>query len=178
MAKEDGAFLTIGELARELGVAQHILRYWESRFPQLKPLQRSGNRRYYRPGDVDLARRINRLLNEEGFTVRGAQRALASRKSSSAESAPPADAAQPAPLPGSDEAVSHEAGQAESGAKSSTTGRGRSSHQAGFPMDDLFSAPAPEQPRHDQRLTSPDISLLIARLTVIRENLEEALKPG
>ena len=45
-------------------------------------------------------------------------------------------------------------------------------------MDDLFSAPAPEQPRHDQRLTSPDISLLIARLTVIRENLEEALKPG
>ncbi len=76
MKKADGAFLTIGELAGELGLPQHILRYWESRFPQLRPLQRAGNRRYYRPADVDLARRIDRLLNVEGFTVRGAQKAL------------------------------------------------------------------------------------------------------
>lgn len=76
MKKAEGAFLTIGELAGELGVPQHILRYWESRFPQLRPLQRAGNRRYYRPADVDLARRINRLLNVEGFTIRGAQKAL------------------------------------------------------------------------------------------------------
>ncbi|MET0240757.1 MAG: MerR family transcriptional regulator [Sphingobium sp.] len=76
MEKADGAFLTIGELARELGVAQHILRYWESRFPQLRPLQRSGNRRYYRPQDVDIARRIHRLLNVEGFTLKGAAKAL------------------------------------------------------------------------------------------------------
>ncbi|MGK2910015.1 MAG: MerR family transcriptional regulator [Sphingobium sp.] len=75
--KAEGAFLTIGELSTELGVPQHILRYWESRFPQLRPLQRSGNRRYYRPTDVELARRIHRLLNVEGFTVRGAQKALA-----------------------------------------------------------------------------------------------------
>lgn len=76
MEKADGAFLTIGELAGELAVPQHILRYWETRFPALRPLQRSGNRRYYRPADVALARRINRLLNVEGFTVRGAQKAL------------------------------------------------------------------------------------------------------
>ena len=75
--KAEGAFLTIGELSAELGVPQHILRYWESRFPQLRPLQRSGNRRYYRPADVELARRIYRLLTVEGFTVRGAQMALA-----------------------------------------------------------------------------------------------------
>lgn len=75
--KAEGAFLTIGELSAELGVPQHILRYWESRFPQLRPLQRSGNRRYYRPTDVELARQIHRLLNVEGFTVRGAQKALA-----------------------------------------------------------------------------------------------------
>lgn len=75
--KAEGAFLTIGELSAELGVPQHILRYWESRFPQLRPLQRSGNRRYYRPADVELARRIHRLLNVEGFTVRGAQKVLA-----------------------------------------------------------------------------------------------------
>ena len=63
-------------MSSELGVAQHILRYWETRFPQLKPMQRAGNRRYYRPADVELARRINRLLNEEGYTVRGVQKLL------------------------------------------------------------------------------------------------------
>jgi len=73
--KAPDAFRTIGELSDELGVAQHILRYWESKFP-LKPLQRAGNRRYYRPADIALARRINRLLNEEGYTVRGVQKVL------------------------------------------------------------------------------------------------------
>ena len=74
--KGEGAFLTIAEVSRELGVAPHILRYWESRFPQLRPLQRAGNRRYYRPDDVALARRIHRLLNQEGYTVRGVQQML------------------------------------------------------------------------------------------------------
>ena len=74
--KAQGAFRTIGELSEELGVAQHILRYWESKFPQLRPLQRAGNRRYYRPGDVELARRIHRLLNQQGYTVRGVQKLL------------------------------------------------------------------------------------------------------
>lgn len=77
--KAPGAFLTIGELSTQLGVAQHILRYWETKFPQLKPLQRAGNRRYYRSDDVELARRINRLLNEEGYTVRGVQKLLRGR---------------------------------------------------------------------------------------------------
>ena len=77
MDKAEGAFLTISELSSELGLPQHILRYWETRFPQLRPLQRSGNRRYYRPADVVLVRQINQLLNVEGFTVRGAQKALA-----------------------------------------------------------------------------------------------------
>ena len=75
-AKSAGAFRTIGELSAETGVAQHILRYWESRFPQLRPLQRAGNRRYYRPDDVALVHRINRLLNSEGYTVRGVQQLL------------------------------------------------------------------------------------------------------
>jgi DNA-binding transcriptional MerR regulator len=74
--KEAGALLTIGELSQELGVAQHILRYWETRFPQLRPMQRAGNRRYYRPADVALARRIHRLLTQEGYTVRGVQKLL------------------------------------------------------------------------------------------------------
>ncbi|MCA1956671.1 MAG: MerR family transcriptional regulator [Zymomonas sp.] len=76
--KSDQALLTISELARELGVGSHILRYWESHFPDLRPLQRAGNRRYYRPDDVALARRINHLLNSEGYTVKGAVKYLSS----------------------------------------------------------------------------------------------------
>lgn len=76
-AKAEGAFRTISEVAGELGLPQHILRYWETRFPQLRPLQRAGNRRYYRPADVALVRRIDRLLNQEGYTMRGVQKLLA-----------------------------------------------------------------------------------------------------
>ncbi|MDP8993395.1 MAG: MerR family transcriptional regulator [Pseudomonadota bacterium] len=91
--KSDEAFRTIGELASELGVPQHILRYWETRFPQLRPLQRAGNRRYYRPADVALARRIHRLLNEQGYTIRGVQQLLASSRGG--DEAAPAPAAAP-----------------------------------------------------------------------------------
>src|SRR6476469_6708687 len=98
-AKSDQAFRTIGELAADLGVPQHILRYWETRFPQLKPLQRAGNRRYYRPADVQLAHRIHRLLNEDGYTIRGVQQLLAgSGSGGEAESRePPPAEAGPAP---------------------------------------------------------------------------------
>jgi len=81
--KADSAFRTIGELAAELGVQQHILRYWETRFSQLRPLQRAGNRRYYRPEDVALARRIHRLLDTEGYTVKGVQKLLAQKGAAS-----------------------------------------------------------------------------------------------
>ena len=97
--KAEGAFLTIGELADELGLPHHILRYWETRFPQLKPLQRAGNRRYYRPEDAALAREINRLLYQEGYTVKGVQKLLgtkpvpASIKPLPAEPEPGAEAA-------------------------------------------------------------------------------------
>jgi DNA-binding transcriptional MerR regulator len=94
-AKGDQAFRTIGELAADLGVPQHILRYWETRFPQLKPLQRAGNRRYYRPADVQLARRIHRLLNQDGYTIRGVQQLLeGGAVDGQADAAPP-----PAPQP-------------------------------------------------------------------------------
>ena len=88
--KAPGAFRTIGELSSELGVAQHILRYWETKFPQLRPLQRAGNRRYYRPADVELARTIHRLLNSEGYTVRGVQKVLRSKDGAAAPSPEPA----------------------------------------------------------------------------------------
>ena len=92
MTKSDTAFRTIGELAEELNLPQHILRYWETRFPQLRPLQRAGNRRYYRSEDVSLVKRIDRLLNHEGYTVRGVQQLLA-REGGKAE--PPAPVVDP-----------------------------------------------------------------------------------
>jgi len=88
MGKAPGAFRTIGELSAELGVPQHILRYWETKFPQLKPLQRAGNRRYYRAEDVALARRIHQYLSNEGYTVRGVQQLLASKTAPEAQPAP------------------------------------------------------------------------------------------
>lgn len=95
--KSAQAFRTIGELADELGVAQHILRYWETRFPQLRPLQRAGNRRYYRPEDVALARRIHRLLNQDGYTIRGVQQVLSGRAETAVS--PPAEAQVATPPP-------------------------------------------------------------------------------
>jgi len=94
--KAEDAFRTIGELSTELGIQQHILRYWETRFPQLRPLQRAGNRRYYRPADAALVRRIHSLLNEQGYTIRGVQKLL-SQKNPPAESAP--DPVAPAAVP-------------------------------------------------------------------------------
>jgi DNA-binding transcriptional MerR regulator len=98
LEKEDGAFLTIGELSEKLAVPQHVLRYWETRFPALKPLTRAGNRRYYRPADVALAEHIDRLLNHESFTIKGAQRVLASKVSASPETQQPPVAPSALPL--------------------------------------------------------------------------------
>ncbi|MCH2239212.1 MerR family transcriptional regulator [Sphingomonas ursincola] len=89
--KAEGAMRTIGEVSAELGVKPHILRYWEAQFDSIKPLKRAGGRRYYRPEDVETLRTIDRLLNREGFTVRGARQYLAGK------AAKPAPAAAPAP---------------------------------------------------------------------------------
>ena len=90
-AKATGALRTIGELSRETGLPQHILRYWETRFPELKPLTRAGNRRYYRPEDVALVRRIDQALNRQGYTIKGVQQLLGQ----AAPAEPPDDPLQP-----------------------------------------------------------------------------------
>ena len=74
--KDEGALRTIGEVGKALGIKTHVLRYWEQQFPMLKPLKRSGGRRYYRREDVELLRTIDRLVNEEGYTLKGAKGAL------------------------------------------------------------------------------------------------------
>ena len=92
--KDAGALRTIGELGEALGIKAHVLRYWEDQFSQLKPLKRSGGRRYYRPEDVALVREIDRLVNREGYTLRGAKTALKDFKPGEGEVAPAAS--QPA----------------------------------------------------------------------------------
>lgn len=99
--KSASAFRTIGEVAETLGVAQHVLRFWETRFPQVQPLKRGGNRRYYRPADVELLRDIHRMLHAEGYTIKGVQKLLETRRPGALaavmptmvdEAAPPAEA--------------------------------------------------------------------------------------
>jgi DNA-binding transcriptional MerR regulator len=95
--KGPDAFRTISEVAEELGLPQHVLRFWESRFPQIKPVKRGGGRRYYRPNDVDLLRGVKQLLYGEGYTIRGVQRILreqGGRKLAQAAGLAPTDPAE------------------------------------------------------------------------------------
>ena len=96
--KADTAFRTISEAAGVIGVPAHVLRFWETRFPQLQPLKRAGGRRYYRPGDMALLRQIKTLLHDGGMTIRGAQLALAGKGVVAKEPAPTL-APSPAPAP-------------------------------------------------------------------------------
>ena len=75
-AKSDRAFRTIGEVSDSLDVAQHVLRFWETKFTQIRPLKRGGRRRYYRPEDIVLLRGLRALLYEDGYTIRGVQKLL------------------------------------------------------------------------------------------------------
>jgi DNA-binding transcriptional MerR regulator len=118
--KAPDAFRTISEVADDLDVPQHVLRFWETRFAQIRPMKRSGGRRYYRPDDIDLLRGIRRLLYGEGYTIRGVQRILKEHGVKAvqafADGAPlspsPALRGEAAPRPQQDEAVGLDADEA------------------------------------------------------------------
>ncbi|HWG79416.1 MAG TPA: MerR family transcriptional regulator [Stellaceae bacterium] len=93
--KSAEAFRTISEVAQELEVPQHVLRFWESRFPQVRPLKRAGGRRYYRPDDIVLLRRIRQCLYDQGYTIKGVQKLL--REGALRSDAPPPRPPAPAP---------------------------------------------------------------------------------
>ena len=102
MAKSADAFRTISEVADELDVPKHVLRFWELRFPQIKPMKRGGGRRYYRPADVELLKGIRHLLHAEGYTIKGVQKILREHGVDGVKSAwvrSQAVAAAPQPLP-------------------------------------------------------------------------------
>jgi DNA-binding transcriptional MerR regulator len=87
--KSERAFRTISEAAETIGVPQHVLRFWETRFPQLQPLKRGGNRRYYRPADMELLETIRSMLHDRGLTIRGAKLALTDENAPMRETAYP-----------------------------------------------------------------------------------------
>ena len=95
--KDQGALRTIGEVSEALGIRPHVLRYWEAQFPLLKPLKRSGGRRYYRPADIQMVKTIDRLVNREGYTLKGAEAVLRAsvRGAPAAPSVPAAEQAAP-----------------------------------------------------------------------------------
>jgi len=90
--KAPNAFRTISEVADELHIPQHVLRFWETKFPQVKPLKRGGGRRYYRPDDISLLRRISDLLYIQGYTIKGVQRLLREGGGKLSDDIPPAPA--------------------------------------------------------------------------------------
>ena len=94
-AKSAAAFRTISEVSEELAVPQHVLRFWESKFSQIRPLKRGGGRRYYRPEDVTLLRRIRQCLYEDGYTIKGVQRLLREGQLKPADSTVPAESEAP-----------------------------------------------------------------------------------
>jgi DNA-binding transcriptional MerR regulator len=96
--KAPDAFRTISEVADDLDIPQHVLRFWESRFAQIKPMKRAGGRRYYRPDDIDLLRGIRHLLYGEGYTIRGVQRILKEHGGKFVQSVWQAGAEQPQPV--------------------------------------------------------------------------------
>lgn len=124
--KRASAFRTIGEVAEDLDLPAHVLRFWESKFPQLKPLKRGGGRRYYRPEDVLLLQRIRRCLYQDGYTIRGVQRLLND------------GGAEPAPAP--------------SAVAAALIGEGMTTL---FPLEPLPPTAAPPQPARQTRQPAP-----------------------
>ena len=128
MDKAPDAFRTISEVAEDLDVPQHVLRFWESRFTQIRPMKRAGGRRYYRADDVDLLRGIRQLLYGEGYTIRGVQRILKEQGVKFVQAVWKEGAAMPARRPEDDEvedaagSVEHEARPAVRGLLSSLRG--------------------------------------------------------
>lgn len=113
VTKSAAAFRTISEVSAELDIPQHVLRFWETKFPQIRPLKRGGGRRYYRPEDVELLRHIQSLLHREGYTIRGVQRLLRETRGGQAETAPSSGEGLAAPRAEPPAPVSEQPGPAE-----------------------------------------------------------------
>jgi len=147
--KAPDAFRTISEVADDLDLPQHVLRFWESRFPQIRPMKRGGGRRYYRPDDIDLLRGIRHLLYGEGYTIRGVQRILREQGLRTVQSVGQGRVV-PLPEPLHDDAAAGEDGAAGEGLLKFLPPRFSGAVAAGEPVVDEVESPDegdPDSPR-------------------------------
>jgi DNA-binding transcriptional MerR regulator len=180
--KSPDAFRTISEVAEELDVPQHVLRFWESRFPHIKPMKRGGGRRYYRPDDVDLLRGIRHLLYGEGYTIRGVQRILREQGPRFVQTVWREGAEQPQLQP-------HEEQGGEEGSEEQPVVAARPSRKVAKSVEEASTEPvepAPPpvvvvQPPAGPILSAEDLKRLresLATITDCKRRLEEALAGG
>ena len=154
--KAPNAFRTISEVADELHIPQHVLRFWETKFPQVKPLKRGGGRRYYRPDDIALLRRISDLLYIQGYTIKGVQRLLREGGGRLSDDIPP-----PSPEEQAETAEEH--------------GASSPSEEPELPMPELATAPVMPAPRATPRPESEaEAERLRAALTEVLKQLAGA----
>lgn len=169
MDKSPDAFRTISEVASELDVPQHVLRFWESRFRDIKPMKRGGGRRYYRPDDVTLLRGIRHLLYGEGYTIRGVQRILREQGAKFVQTVWRPGAPQPAQRPQDDADVADDVSAVRDAAESNRSRRLFSllpSLIGTAESEGAESAPETHTEPHAQRVVPP-----IPGATLTRENL-------
>jgi DNA-binding transcriptional MerR regulator len=172
--KAPDAFRTFSEVAADLDVPQHVLRFWESRFREIKPMKRGGGRRYYRPDDIDLLRGIRYLLYGEGYTIRGVQRILKDQGTRFVQAVWQAGAPQPAHGPAEDSDHDHE----DSAAQAQDEARGRRlfgllPSLLADDEDDHHEAPNPREPRPlptPQRAAVPPV---MGRIGLPREDVRK-----
>jgi DNA-binding transcriptional MerR regulator len=159
--KSAAAFRTIGEVADELDLPTHVLRFWETKFPQLKPVKRSGGRRYYRPEDIRLLRRIRQWLYQDGYTIRGVQQLLENRPPGPAAAGEDPDVAGPFAA----------APDANAGADPSIDPGAGIASEAEINATDRLQAPAPSGLHRKPQSLDPETR---AELDEIRRELLEA----
>jgi len=176
--KAPDAFRTISEVADELDIPQHVLRFWESRFPQIRPMKRAGGRRYYRPDDVDLLRGIRHLLYGEGYTIRGVQRILREQGPKFVQAVWQPGAAQPTAQ--SDEEAAEASEQLSPDDAARTLFGLLKAPEAPVPEGEAASAAARATlPPIEPRLTRDDVRRLqsaLHELTECRQLIDQALK--
>ena len=180
MEKAPDAFRTISEVADEIDVPQHVLRFWESRFPQIRPMKRGGGRRYYRPDDVDLLRGVRHLLYGEGYTIRGVQRILREQGVTFVQNVWRADAAVPPPQADDDRAGAREragTGRGAVGAKPvrsrHRTGRAETGRRAGA---GAAGAPPRRLAEDSRRKLQSALDELVACRGIIESALDRNLR--
>jgi DNA-binding transcriptional MerR regulator len=177
--KAPDAFRTISEVADDLDIPQHVLRFWETRFVQIKPMKRSGGRRYYRPDDVDLLRGIRRLLYGEGYTIRGVQRILKEHGIKSVQGLVDGSSALPSFGAADDRALrgQGDAGDEEAVVETADDEDEADEAPAAAPRANM-AAPAAPIRTEARKLDAAKLQAALQDLIACRQLLDSALKEG